>query len=185
MGDWFLGEIRIFPVAWAPQGWMLCDGRSLNIQQYVALSSLLGNTYGGNGTTTFNIPDLRGRVMVGAGTNIKDYIQYLRGAAGGAEKVTLTPAQIPPHNHNLQVLKEIGAVPNPTNNFFATAGVNTTVTVAPNLYGAPSADAKTPMIPLNPATLSPGGAAAGHDNVQPSLVLNYCIAYIGTYPSRN
>lgn len=183
MGDWFIGEIRAFAMPWAPQSWMLCDGASLTIQQYAALYAVLGVAFGGNAQTTFNLPDLRGRVPLGAGQSSLDGVYYLRGAAGGVEGVTLTSAQAPTHSHNIQALDDLGGVPNPTNNFFASANKNTTVPVAPNLYGQPISQQS--MIALNPATISSGAAAAAHGNVQPSLVVNYCIAYSGLFPPRN
>ena len=180
MGDWFLGEIRAFPMAWAPSGWALCDGASLQIQQNAALFALLGTTFGGNGSTSFNLPDLRGRTLTG--TSFSDPI-YQRGVAGGTETVSLLTSQIPPHNHSLTMMSQPGTFPVPANNLLSSAGTSATVTVAVNLFATPTSTSS--MIPLNPLTLSNTGAGTGHNNMQPSLVVNYCIAIQGTFPPRN
>jgi microcystin-dependent protein len=177
MGDWFIGEIRAFSFSWAPEYWALCDGTELQIQSNAALYAVLGTTFGGNGSTTFKLPDLRGRVLAGTNFTKQD---YQPGKALGAETVTLTAAQIPPHNHSLQVIKEAGTAAIPTGNLISTAGSNTVVPTPPNLFAPPG----TQMIPLNPGSVAAGSGATGHNNVQPSLVVNYCIARAGIFPPR-
>lgn len=178
MGDWFIGEIRGFSMNYAPEGWHLCDGTLLLVQQNQALFSLLRNYYGGDGTNNFALPDLRGRVIAGLNLAAKDY-QY--GKTGGAETVALTTAAMPPHNHNVMVVKEAGTFVLPTGNYISACGTNTSIPTALNLFGAPGA---TPL-PLNAKSLSVDGVGVAHDNMQPYQVLTYCIATTGVYPPRN
>jgi len=182
MGEWFVGEIRNFSFGSvqgnpAPTGWMPCDGRSLQINQYAALYSLLGTAFGGT-ATTFNLPDLRGRVAVSQGVNAQGKV-YTRGKAGGAEAVTLAAEQLPPHNHMFAARAEAGAVIGVAGNIVSTSGTNATITAPQPLYAAPGA-----QVPLNPGSVSMAGGAAGHQNMQPYTVTNFCIATSGIYPSR-
>lgn len=174
MTDCFIGEIRIFSMGWAPAGWALCDGTQLSIQSNAALYSVIGTAFGGDGVNNFKLPDLRGRTPVGINYTDAD---YQRGKSGGVEGVALTSAQIPPHNHQFQVITDAGAVALPTGNIYSSVGGN----LKPNLYAAPSS---TPVA-LNPATISASAAATTHSNVQPSIVVDYCIALSGLYPPRN
>lgn len=168
-----LGEIRLFPFDFAPVGWHLCDGSELQIIQNQALYSLLGITFGGNGTTTFNLPDLRGRVPMHQGAVL---FTAPRGQAGGSEGVTLSAAQMPQHTH-----AAIGS------SAVATMAGKTPVG---NVWATVSSGGATPYAPGNsnnvvsmyPAVQSVGGAA--HSNMQPSMTLNYCIAMQGYYPPR-
>ena len=146
------------------------------IAQYTALYSLLQTQFGGDGRTTFGLPDLRGRVPLG--TQSPGYKQGLT-YAGGAETVTLTAAQMPAHNHTMQAIAEAGDKPGPAANFYAKVTAVSPATTPVNIYGAP-----TNTVALDSGTLSSAGAGAAHDNVQPFLVLNYCIATMGIYPSR-
>lgn len=180
MSDWFLGEIRLFPMGWAPDGWHLCDGATMQIQQNQALYALLGTTYGGNGSTTFNLPDLRGRAMVHQNLNDPSG-NYVRGKALGVETVALTGTQIPPHQHLVTGIATAGSLPVLPGNFLSSCGTSAAVTAPQNLYAPPG----TAPVPLNPATISPSPAAAGHNNMQPYLVLNFCIAIQGIFPPRN
>lgn len=180
MSDWFIGEIRLFPMNWAPEGWHVCDGSAMQIQQNQALYSLIGNTYGGDLKTYFNLPDLRGRVPVDQNTNDSSG-DYVRGKALGAETVGLTAQQTPYHMHTLNVLNMVGPVAGPAGNTISGTGTNPLIPVAPNLFAAPGGA----PIPLNPGVLSSAGASAGHNNMQPFLVLNFCIATTGLYPPRN
>ncbi|MFZ2403625.1 MAG: tail fiber protein [Methylobacter sp.] len=160
-----------------PQGYALCNGATMNINQYMTLYSLIGIQFGGNGSTTFQLPDLRSRVPIGA-----DYAQsqYLQGKTGGAESVALTQSNIPAHTHSMNASNTAAAVQIPgTANRLAQpqqwANGNNV-----NLYG-PNA---------NPATLASDsiantGGGAAHNNMQPFLALNFCIALTGYYPSRN
>lgn len=186
MSEPFLGEIRLFSFnqgGGPPKGWALCNGATMNIRQYSALYALLGVQFGGDGQTTFKLPDLRGHVPLGANLNSTKQPICKQGVAGGAETVTLsaaTPTQLPPHNHALMAVKEIGNKANPA------AHLHAQVPGSVSIYGAP-----TNTVALDPGTLSPAGgvappapAAAGHDNMQPFVVLNYCIATVGYFPPR-
>lgn len=181
MGDWYLGEIRAFPYAKIPEGWLACNGAILQIQQYAALNSLLGTTYGGDGKTTFALPDLRGRTGVGRGTN-KQGTSYGTGQAGGLETVALTQTQIPAHTHNVMGIAAQGAANVVKGNYISSCGTSTTVPTPQNLYAVPPNVAG--MVPLNPGSVVADGGGAGHENMQPFLVLNLCIAYQGVYPTR-
>jgi microcystin-dependent protein len=171
----FLGEIRAFSFSFAPKEWLMCNGQTLPINQFQALFSLLGVTYGGNGTTNFMLPDLRGRVALHVSNST------VQGTVQGTEAVVLTSQQLPIHPHVVTaaangttnatnvpgstVILGSGSTAengNPTTSFYSTA--------APNLALAP---------------LSSAGSGQPHENRMPSLVMNYCIAMAGIFPSRN
>lgn len=162
-----LGQIIMIPWDWAPKGWMLCNGQLLPIQQYSALFSLIGVTYGGNGTTTFALPDLRGRAPIhqGAGPGLTDRVV---GEMSGAEQVTLMPTNLPPHSHPI-VFSPDGMGRGGAGTFLATQGITNT---GPN------------SLVMDPSTIMPTGGGMAHNNMQPYLVMNYIIAMEGIYPSR-
>jgi microcystin-dependent protein len=166
----YIGQLLLVGFNFAPLGYLPCDGRSLSIGQYDALYSLLGTTYGGDGVNTFNLPDLRGRVVVGVG----GAQAYARGQTGGQERVTLTAAQVAAHSHALMASSQSANSALPGNNLMAT-GASTPfayATHAPN--GA-----------LNGASVAPsGGGSLPHENRQPFQALNWVIAVEGIYPSR-
>lgn len=164
----FLGEIKLLPWNWAPKGWRLCDGSLLAISQYSALFALLGVQYGGNGTTNFALPDLRGRTPIHFGSS------YPQGAQDGVESVTLLVDQMPAHSHALLGSSQAGQAANPN-------GALATITPATSLHYAPD----TILQPLNPTSVQPTGSGSAHQNMQPYLVLNYCIAIAGVFPSSN
>lgn len=185
MSQYFLGEIRPFAFPFAPKGWALCAGQILSIQQNTALFSLLGTTYGGNGVTTFALPDLRGRAITGYG-QLGGGGSYNLGQITGSETVTLISTQMPMHNHNWNVSNVGGDAPNPKNqqnvpNYLS--GADFVVSGQPdtpvNIY-APSGA----LTPIATATSITGGSQP-HPNMQPYLVINYAIALVGIYPSRN
>lgn len=173
MSDFFLGEIKLLPYNWAPKYWTLCAGQLLPINSNQALFSLLGTTYGGDGVTTFALPDLRGRVPVHPNVNAG----LPQGSKAGVENVTLTTANLPAHNHGVSASTTQGDNLAFANNYIA-GGKGNAGDV--NLYEAPNS-----LQPLNPASVSNTGGSQPHENCQPSLVLNYCIATQGIYPSRN
>jgi microcystin-dependent protein len=171
MSEPFLAEIRIFGFNFAPRGWALCDGQILPINQYQALYSLLGTTYGGDGRTSFGLPDLRGRVPLheGQGSGLSN---RALGSKGGVENVVLTGAQMPNHTHTLNGTGVAATTDSPAGAVFAQT-LDDRYAPATELVNAASE-----------AILNAGGSQA-HDNMQPSLVLNFCIALQGTFPSRN
>jgi len=171
MDEYYLSEIRLFAGNYEPRNWMICDGRTLPINQNMALFSLIGTMYGGDGRTTFKLPDLRGRIPVGTGQG-PGLTRRQIGETGGRETVQLTTAQIPAHTHTLRA-GDAASSPAPTDLAFANAG-------AVNAYRATQ---DTP-ITLADDVLTEAGNSQPHDNVQPCLALNYIICVYGIYPSR-
>jgi microcystin-dependent protein len=168
--DQFLAEIRVFPYSFAPRGWALCDGQLLPIAQNTALFSLLGTMYGGDGRSTFALPDLRGRapMMHGQGTGLTPHYQ---GEQGGSETVTLRETEIPAHAHGL------GAhAADPAD--VAIPNANAVLAAADGAY-QPNAG-----VPLHGSALAPAGADQPHNNLMPYLTFNFCIALQGIYPPR-
>lgn len=173
--DPFLGEIRINAFDFAPHGYATCDGQLLNISQNQALFSLLNFRFGGNGSTIFALPDMRGRVPIqkGRGAGLSPYAV---GNAGGAENVALTISEMPTHTHTAQAVSGAQADgKGPLNNFYGQTNPSL------NIYAQPG----TQVTALHPATVSTAGSSQGHNNMQPFLVLNFCIALTGIYPPRN
>ncbi len=176
--DNYLGEIRLFSFEYAPEGWHICDGSILNIQQNVALFSLIGNAFGGDGKTTFALPDLRGRAPFGAG--VKAPFTYQRGQKGGAEAVALSSTEMPFHNHLMEVENTIGNVPNSTNYLAIPQTKPAQGSIPVNAYNP---DVTSNTI-LNPDTISVSGSGQAHNNLQPFQTVNFCIATQGYYPPR-
>ena len=162
----FLGEIKIISWNFAPQGWAFCNGQLLPINQNQALFSILGTTYGGNGQTTFALPNLQGRMPFHTGNG------YTLGETGGEMAHTLTQQELPTHNHIVNASTAPGILISPSNN---TWGVTTQ-----NPYSSGSPDSS-----MTPATISNVGGSQAHNNMQPFLVLNFIIALQGIFPSRN
>lgn len=169
MGQPYIGELRIYSFTFAPKGWALCNGQILSIAQNQALFSILGTTYGGNGQTTFALPDLRGRVPIhwGSGPGISVDL----GQRAGEESHTLTIAEMPQHNHFVQAYGNTAQQPSPVGNTWAGSDLN------PFAGSANST--------LAPGSIGNAGGSQPHANLQPYLVLNICIALVGVYPSRN
>jgi microcystin-dependent protein len=174
MAEPFIGEIKYFSFAWPPKNWALCNGAQLAIAQNQALFSLLGTTFGGNGITTFALPDLRGRVPMHPGSSTP------QGAQSGVENVTLNSTQLPAHNHQVMVSSKTNGSQEEYLN--AVIGLGAVGTTAANVYAPASAGALQPLIPN---MVSSAGGNQPHTNLQPSLVGNFCIALAGIYPSRN
>jgi microcystin-dependent protein len=175
MAQPFVGQIISVGFNFAPVGWQLCDGTLLAISEYNVLFNLLGTTYGGNGTTTFAVPDLRGRapLCMGQGAGQPNYIQ---GQIAGSETITLIANQVGAHSHNLLASTQNGSATNPTSSL--ALGQNPVQTVP--VYGpAPSTTALLGSSIGN----SPGGQP--HENRQPFLTINYIISLFGTYPSQS
>jgi len=174
----FLGEIRAFPWDWSVRGWALCQGQQLSIAQNAALFSLLGTTYGGNGVTTFALPDLRSRVTVGVG-QLPGGSQYVLGEQTGTETVTLNVTQMPQHLHLWQASTSAGTQGPPLNGYLAQVVRNPNIGTIP-AYVAPSGNAVVLGTPI-----ANQGGNQPHSNIQPYLCLNYSIALQGIFPSRN
>lgn len=170
--DPFLGEVRIFAGNFAPQNWALCQGQILSIAQNSALFSLLGVNFGGNGTSTFGLPDFRGRAPVhqGAGPGLTPRSV---GEAGGETGVSLTGAQLPFHTHPFQAAAGPATGTNPAGNLLAQSGRTP-------VYAA----AGVPTQPMAAAAIGPAGNGVPHNNMQPFLALNFIICLAGIYPAR-
>jgi microcystin-dependent protein len=167
----FLGEIRIFGFNFPPTGWLQADGAVLPIAQNTALFSLLGTQYGGDGVTTFALPDLRGRVATnqGQGPGLSNYVI---GETGGAETVTLTPTQMPNHSHTLQGASSAASTKSP-------GGAVLAETSQPTYASTPGGAV------LNGASIGAAGGGQPVSVLPPYLTLNFCIAIQGIFPSRN
>ena len=177
--DPYIGEIRLFAGTFAPQGWSFCDGRSLSVQNYEALFSVLGTRWGGDGRTTFNLPDLRGRVVVGSGQG-PGLASYAIGQRAGEESVRLYEHAMPAHTHALMVSKNPAQSKVPTNAVFAKTACSTAPAGREGLaYAKSEGDDR----PLAPETIAMVGSGEPHDNVMPGLAINYIIALQGFYPS--
>ena len=169
-GEPFMGEIRAFGFGKVPSGWASCDGQLLPIIQNQALYTLLGTTYGGDGKTSFALPDLRGRSPLGFGQG-PGLSAYVMGQKGGSEKVSLQIGEIPKHFHQGELGTDAASTASPGGSLMAGAA---------NYFNSGSFDAT-----LNGKAIGMTGAGAGHENMMPFLTLNYCICLQGIYPQRN
>jgi microcystin-dependent protein len=176
MANPFVGEIRIFPFNFAPIGWALCDGQLLPISQNTALFSLLGTTYGGNGTSDFALPNLQASAPMnfGQGAGLSDYDL---GQSGGTSTVTLSDSELPAHSHSVGCVPGDGTQRTPANAVFAATPEDKKQSFA---Y---SKDA--PSVPMSASALGDSGESQPHNNLQPYLVLNFCIALQGIFPARS
>lgn len=174
MADPFVAEIRIYPFNFAPRGWALCNGQLLPISQNTALFSLLGTTYGGNGQSTFALPNLQGCAPMhpgqGPGLSLHDL-----GETGGSDAVTLLESEIPVHTHALQADSNIASLNAP--------GADRAL--ARSSGGFAYQQSPTGPVSLSPQTLTPAGGNLPHNNLMPYLTLNFCIALQGVYPPRS
>lgn len=169
MGTPFLGEIKIVGFNYPPKTWALCNGQQLPIVQNQALFSLLGTMYGGNGQTTFALPDLRGRTPIHLGAG------FTQGQAGGQEFHTVTMSEMPAHTHFVTA-SSLSPAPlpgggDPTGSYWTDSGNN-------NYSNAPDST-------MNPSSVTNVGGSQAHENRQPFLVVNFCIALVGAFPSQN
>ncbi len=165
MAEPYLSEIRLFSFNFPPRGWALCNGQLLPIAQNQALFSLLGTMYGGDGRTTFGLPDLRGRTPIHVGDG------FIQGQNGGQEAHTLTQGEMPAHNHGVMSSPTNGDVPSPAGALLGAAS---------NVYRG-----FDNLTTLHPATITNVGGSQAHENRQPFTVINLCIALQGIFPSRN
>lgn len=172
MSEPFVGEIRMFAGNFAPRGWAFCDGQLLAVSQNDALFSLLGTIYGGDGRTTFGLPDLRGRIPIHAGDGPGLSPRRL-GAKGGAEKVTLTVNQLPSHHHTLNASSTAATGNSPQDAFVG---------------DSPSVDVfieSAPSVNMSSASITSVGGSRSHTNEMPFLCVHFIIALFGIYPSRH
>ena len=173
MADPFVAEIRIFPFNFAPKGWAFCDGQILPLSQNTALFSLLGTTYGGDGKSNFALPNMQGNAPMhpgqGPGLSLHDL-----GETGGSDTVSLLESEIPAHSHAMMASTQDGLDSHPVNNLLA-QGIGI----------AQYTDSGTgPFTSLNGSALAPAGGDQPHNNMQPYLTLNFCIALQGVFPPR-
>lgn len=168
----YVGQIMIFAGNFAPRGWAICDGSLLSVNQYNALYAILGTMYGGDGRSTFGLPDLRGRVPVGVGTG-QGLTTVVNGQMAGTETVTLTTANLPAHSHTLNGSTAAGNSNVPTSNFHAdTSVLDKDYTSTANL------------VQMNPLSIGTTGSSSPVQIRQPYTGLIYCIAIEGVYPTR-
>ena len=164
MGQSYVGEIQICAGNFAPLNWHFCDGSLLAISEYDTLFSLIGTTYGGDGQTTFAVPDLRGRIPIHQGGG------FVIGQSGGAEAVTLTTQQLPVHSHPMTAAAIGGDQPSPAGNVLANS-----LSITPYINDAPGA--------AMAAAIAAAGGSQPHNNLQPYICINYIISLFGIYPS--
>ncbi|HMF90925.1 MAG TPA: tail fiber protein [Candidatus Angelobacter sp.] len=162
----FVGEIRMFAGNFAPVGWSFCNGAIVPIDQNPTLFQLIGTTYGGDGQTTFALPNLQSRVPVHVGPG------FALGETGGTETVTLTTSQIAAHSHVPECNPNAGSQADPTNNVWAVSGSNIYTDAAPN-------------VTMDPTALGSAGGSQPHDNMIPFLVINFIISLFGLFPSQS
>ncbi|QQR73650.1 MAG: phage tail protein [Holophagales bacterium] len=165
MAQPYVGEIRMFAGNFAPAGWMFCEGQLLPISEYETLFNLIGTTYGGDGQSTFALPDLRGRLPIHQGNG------FVLAETGGAEEITLTVQQIPAHSHPLLATSASGTVATPVNNLLAES-----VSLNPYIQDVTNSN-------MNPAAISSVGGSQPHTNFQPYLCVDFIISLFGIFPS--
>lgn len=202
MADIYLGEIRMFPFPFAPRDWMNCDGSTLQISQNQALYTLLGVQFGGDGRTTFNLPDLRARTIVGtmsgtpgsSDTNTNRIPQNVAGKTGGSDSVAIPANAFPAHNHTVVANNapgnQIYTGPQPggtsSQNYPSQPGLPATTQLpAPiSLFVPATTGGLTPQT-LSPTTVAVSGGGAAHENRQPYLAIGFCICTVGVFPNRD
>lgn len=167
MAQPYVGEIRMFAGNFAPAGWMFCNGQLLPISENETLFQLIGTTYGGDGQSTFALPDLRGRVPIHQGSG------FILAETGGAEEITLTVSQIPAHSHPVLASQNVASSNSPSNRTFGGAST----------FGASPYGSDLPKASLNASSITPTGGSQPHTNFQPYLCVNFIISLFGIFPS--
>src|SRR5262245_60259024 len=173
MAQPYLGEIRMFAGNFAPAGWAFCEGQLLAISENTALFQLIGTTYGGDGESTFALPDLRGRVPIHQGTN--DGTTFILAENGGVESVTLTVNRIPAHTHSMQGTIDAASSAAPGNSFVFARALAAMIT--PYAFDSPST-------PMSPQMVGAVGGSQPHTNFQPYLCVDFIISLFGIFPSQ-
>ena len=166
MAQPYVGEIRMFAGNFAPAGWMFCEGQLLPISENETLFQLIGTTYGGDGESTFALPDLRGRIPIHNGNG------FILAETGGAEEITLTAAQIPTHSHALVATTDLANSASPADAYLSATPTGN------KIYSSSS-----PSISLSPQEISATGGSQPHTNFQPYLCVDYIISLFGIFPS--
>ena len=174
MSEPFIGQIIRVAFPFAPKGYALCSGQILPISANQALFSLLGTTYGGNGTTTFGLPNLQGRIPLGSGQG-PGLSNYALGQTAGEDAHTLTVNEMPSHNHVMNCDSQTGTMPTPGGHLFAEEQLGAAI-----LYSDQAPDGI-----MNPGAIGSTGGSQPHNNVMPTLAVNFCIATQGIYPPRD
>jgi len=174
--DAYIGDIRLFAGSFAPVGWILCNGTLLSISEYDTVFAIIGTTYGGDGVTTFAVPDLRGRLPVGQG-NGPGLTPRVLGQTFGSESVTLLTTQIPLHTHTWMASTAAATASSPAANVFAQNGTD-------SIYTSLPASGPQPQV-LNAASVLSAGGTQPHDNIMPTTAINYIMCLAGIFPSRN
>ncbi|KZE43354.1 MULTISPECIES: phage tail protein [Brevibacillus] len=167
MSESYLGEVRMFAGNFAPQGWALCNGQLLSIAENEALFALLGTTYGGDGQTTFALPDLQGRVPVHPNSN------YVRGSKSGTETVTLVSNQLPVHTHTVNAIADYQNDDTPANNVWSK-----------NPMSPYSVETSSALSNMNPQSVSPVGGGQPHNNMMPTTAISFIISLYGVFPPQ-
>jgi len=180
----YVGEIRAFAGNFAPASWAICDGRLLSIADYSTLFTLIGTTYGGDGQTTFALPDLRGRLLVSQGRALSG-TTYSLGLNGGTESVTILQSTMPSHSHAFNVSTQSGTTVNASNNFLA-APVDPTAT-NPQIveFYVPNSAPGISIHTLKANSLTTSGGSQPHENRMPYLTISYIVSLFGVFPSSN
>ncbi len=174
MSNPYIGEVRTFGFNFAPRSWALCNGQLVPISQNTALFSIIGTFYGGNGTTTFALPNLQGTVPVGIGTGA-GLSNYVIGQTGGEQNHTLAVTEIPAHNHGMTASSQPGEDTSPAGEALASSS-------GPKLYQTVT---NTNLVTLNATTLNTVGSSGPHNNLMPYLAITFCICLRGVFPARN
>lgn len=200
--DPFMAQLLLWPMSWAPRDWAQCSGQSMNVSQNSALYALLGITFGGNGSTTFNLPDFRGRVPIGLGVRPGTSINYGIANIGGNESMALTTANLPSHTHTAAVTTtpiSVTIKASPAGGTDNVPGTNGSTTLAASMAGRAAGSTiynnQAPTVAMNTATEITGGATtvvnsvagsgAAFDNRMPFLAVNFIIALSGIFPTRD
>ena len=179
MSNPYVGEIRMTGFNFAPAGWALCNGQVLAISEFETLFNLIGTTYSGDGQSTFQLPDLQGRIPInqGQGPGLSNYVI---GQLAGSETVELIPQQLPPHGHSLQANADAAASANPTGDYLARASIPSLPSASVPVYASVSAAAA-----MNAGAIATSGASQPHDNMMPFQCVNFIISLFGIFPSQS